>query len=281
MAPELIYITKSSGERVPYEAEKLRHSLAKAGADYGLVETILTEVEKSLYNGISSKKIYRQAFNLLKKQSRPNAAKYKLKRALMELGPSGFPFEKYIGEILAFHGYQIEVGIMMEGQCISHEVDVLAKKEKRQLAVECKFGNKRDKKVDVKVALYIHSRFRDLEQKWQKQPDWGDKQAEGWIVTNASFTRDAATYGSCAGLTLISWDYPAQGNLKDLIERSGLYPLTSLSGLTKAEKQHLLEAEIVLAKGLLERPAAFEELRMSTHRRKKLLDEVEGLCGHC
>ena len=40
------------------------------------------------------------AFNLLKANSKFVAAKYQLKRAIMELGPSGYPFESFISEVL-------------------------------------------------------------------------------------------------------------------------------------------------------------------------------------
>ncbi len=94
-----VSIIKASGEVAPFYSEKLKHSLLKSGASEEQVENILVQIEDNLYHGISTKKIYQRAYQLLKDSSRPLAAKYKLKRAIMELGPSGFPFEKYIAAI--------------------------------------------------------------------------------------------------------------------------------------------------------------------------------------
>ena len=279
MLTKEILITKASGEKVPYEREKLKNSLSRAGANDQLAATIMAEVEAQLVDGISSKKIYQHAFRLLRKTSRPSAAKYKLKRALMELGPSGYPFEKYIGEILTYQGYEVQVGLIMQGGCISHEVDVFATQADKCIAVECKFGNSNGKKVDVKVALYIHSRFRDLSAAWKQKPELKDKKHEGWIITNTTFSGDAITYARCAGLNIISWDYPQSGNLKDLVEISRLYPVTSLTTMTTHEKKQLLAKGIVMSKELIQHKKLLEDMHLRPAKIRKIMDEVEGLCG--
>ena len=274
-------ITKASGEQVLYESQKLIDSLTKTGAADSLVKKIVQEVEAELYPGISSKKIYQKAFSLLRKASRPSAAKYKLKRALLELGPSGYPFEKYMGALLTHRGYEVKVGQVMQGKCVTHEVDVFGVKEKHCIAVECKFGNTSHKKVDVKVSLYIHSRFRDLRNRWKSLPEYQGYTFGGWIMTNTDFTEDAIQYGICAGMKLISWNYPEKGNLKELIEESRLYPVTSLSSLTKAEKKQLLEKGIVMSKDLPAHQKVLEEMRCKPSKIRRIMEEVEGLCGHC
>jgi hypothetical protein len=87
-----IFITRTSGEKSGFSEERLRHSLEHAGAD--AVNTIGKEIASKLYDGIETKKIYRMAFKLLRTNSRHTATRYHLKRAIMESGPSGFPFEK-------------------------------------------------------------------------------------------------------------------------------------------------------------------------------------------
>ncbi|MEM6804060.1 MAG: ATP cone domain-containing protein [Bacteroidota bacterium] len=273
-----LLITKASGEKVPYDGRKLRESLQKAGADELTVREIAKEVESNLVSGISSRKIYRQAYALLKKIEKPSAAKYKLKTAVMELGPSGYPFEKFIGEILNYEGYKTQVGIVMQGQGITHEVDVFGIKGNKQIMVECKFGNTANKKVDVRVSMYIHSRFRDLRNAWEDNPAYQGREYEGWIVTNSRFSEDALSYGVHYGMNLISWAFPQQGNLRDLIEESSLYPLTSLTSITKKEKQQLLDKGIVLCRDLMGKDELFEELGVSRTRKKKAFTEIEGLC---
>src|SRR3990167_10763671 len=121
-----IRIVKASGESEIFSAEKLKNSLEKAGASQVQIERIITEISDCLYEGMSTKKIYRIAFNMLKESSRHLAAKYHLKQAIMELGPSGYPFEKYVGEILSYQGYKTRIGEIVQGKCVSHEIDVIA-----------------------------------------------------------------------------------------------------------------------------------------------------------
>lgn len=59
----------------------------------------------------------------------------------MELGPSGFPFEKFISEILKFQGFAVQVGVIVEGHCVKHEIDVVAEKGEEHFMIECKFHN--------------------------------------------------------------------------------------------------------------------------------------------
>lgn len=274
-----ILITKADGRQVPFAETQLTRSLERIGANEELIQQVLSQVQDQLRPGMKSSEIYRLAYQQLRKKARPLAARYKLRRAVLELGPTGYPFEAYIGEIFRHLGYQTQVGVTLSGHCVTHEVDVLAERSGQRISVECKFGNQRHKKVDVKVALYIHSRFRDLVKAWRSEPGWEKGQFEGWIVTNGEFTEDALSYGRCAGLHLVSWRYPQRGNLKELIEHSQLYPVTSLASITKADKNRLLKQGLVLVKSLRNRPDLLETAMVPPNRVQRCLEEVEGLCG--
>ena len=276
-----ILVTKASGEEVPFEVSKLRDSLAKSGAPLATIEYIVNQVQEILYPGIPTKKIYQTAFSYLKTQRNSSAARYKLKRAIMELGPSGYPFERFVGKLIEDQGFEVQVGVIEQGHCVTHEVDVLGEKGNVRIAVECKFGNSHDKKVDVRVPLYIQSRFKDLETAWKSQEVHATKTCQGWIVTNGTFSEDALQFGNCMGLHLVSWNYPHNGNLKDWIDHCQLYPLTSLTTLTKREKQVFINNGMVMCKDLLSTEAhiILDELRIPQKRRKKLEVEIEGLCG--
>src|SRR3970040_2498596 len=105
-----VIITKASGEKEPFTKNKLRQSLLRAGATEALADQIVQEIQKSLTEGMSTKLIYKRAHKLLSKSSRPIAGRYHLKSGIMELGPSGFPFETYLSEILKHQSYQVQVG---------------------------------------------------------------------------------------------------------------------------------------------------------------------------
>lgn len=275
-----ISITKASGESVPFSADKLKHTLERAGANEDVIDRIIEEVSSKLYGGIPTKKIYRIAFNLLKESSRHLAAKYHLKQAIMELGPSGYPFEKYIGEILCYQGYKTIVGEIVQGKCVNHEIDVIAELNHEHFMIECKYHNQLGTFSDVKIPLYIQARFKDVETQWLKLPGHGTKFHQGWVVTNTRFSSDAIQYGNCAGLKLLGWDYPTKGSLKDLIDTLGLYPITCLTTLTKTEKQQLLERKIVLCKAVIDEEQVLVKVGVNSKRIKNVLKEATQLCKH-
>jgi len=273
-------VTKASGERSPFSEEKIRTSLRRSGADEDQIDFILQEVEKQLYDGMTTKKIYRIAFSLLKSGSRHLAARYHLKEAIMELGPSGYPFEKYVAELMKFQGFKTRVGQILQGKCVTHEIDVIAEKADQLMLVECKYHNQRGISCNVKIPLYIHARFNDVEAQALNTPGYASRQRKGSIVTNTRFTADAIQYAGCSGISLLGWDHPFGNGLKDLIDHSRLYPITCLTSLTMAEKTTLLNREIVLCSELKSNGKLLASIGVKTGRSATVLNEVHQLCGH-
>src|SRR5690606_27233333 len=115
-------IIKASGERHVFSEDKLRVSLLRSGAPMSTVNNIIEAVISKLYDGITTAEIYRLAFSMLKKKGKGTAAKYKLKNALMELGPTGFPFEQFIARVFQQMGFETQTGKLLEGKCVFHEV---------------------------------------------------------------------------------------------------------------------------------------------------------------
>ncbi|WP_298327541.1 restriction endonuclease [uncultured Dokdonia sp.] len=276
MIKKSIQVKKSSGEKVDFSLDKLKASLHRSGAGENDVSHILNIVRDELYQGISTNEIYNRAFALLKKKKSVFASKYKLKKAIYEFGPTGFPFEKFIGQVLKHSGYDTEVGVLVDGKCVQHEVDVVASKENRTLYVECKFHGEEGRNCNVKVPLYIHARYRDIIAETKIK---GALSTEGWVVTNTRFTKDAIEYGTCAGLTLLSWDYPKNNGLKDRIDSLGLYPITVSTLLTKREKNFLLGRDVVLCKQLLGDSFYLDHLGISETRKSKILKDIQFLCN--
>ena len=272
-----ISITKASGEQAFFSPEKLKRSLLNAGASEELAASIVDEIQPKLYGGISTKKIYHIAFNLLKGTSSPLAAKYHLKRGIMELGPSGYPFERFIGEILKRQGYSVKIGEIVKGKCVNHEIDVIAEKDHHHFMIECKYHNQSGTISNVKIPLYIQARFKDVEAAWIQLPGHGTKFHQGWVVTNTRFSSDAIQYGNCAGLKLLGWDYPSKGSLKELIDTLGLYPITCLTTLTKTEKQNLLDRKIVLCKEICDNEQYLVQAGVNQSRIKNVLKESQQL----
>ena len=274
---ESIDIIKSSGQKMKFSLDKLRNSLKHSGANHELVEEIVSKVYDELFEGITSNEIYNRAYSLLKKNKSVFASKYKLKKAIYELGPTGFPFERFIAAILQFSGYEVDVDIILNGACVTHEIDVIAEKNGSATLIECKFHNVEGNNCNVKIPLYIHSRYNDVKAHWITNKN-SKPLNKGWVVTNTRFSEDALTYGKCADLYLLSWDFPKDDGLKDRIDRLGLYPITVSSLLSKREKQFLLSRNVVLCRQLVKDKFYLDHLGISTERKSKILDEISQLC---
>ena len=275
-----IEISKISGEKATFSLQKLRVSLRHTGADNKTIEYIINIVRDELYQGISTKEIYNRVFALLKKKKSHFASKYKLKKAIYELGPTGFPFERFVSAVLKYSGYTTSVGETIQGQCITHEVDVVAHKKNETTIIECKFHSEQGRNCNVKVPLYINSRYQDLKTHWNANKKNGTKLTQGWVVTNTRFTKDALQYGKCVDLYLLSWDYPINNALKNRIDRLGLYPITVSTLLTDKEKKYLLQRNIVLCRELVEESFYLDYLSISDIRKEKIINELKLLCNN-
>ncbi len=274
-----ILIKKYSGEHEVFDINKLINSLRRSGADEDSIQNIAHKVQGQIEEGMTTKKIYQMAFKMLKGKSRVSASKYKLKKALLELGPTGFPFENLVGKLMELEGFTTKVGVLVQGNCVQHEVDVVAQKDNKHYMIECKFHSDQGRVCNVKIPLYIHSRFLDVEKQWDLQKGHKEKLHKGGVYTNTRLTTDAIQYGKCVGLLLTSWDYPMGNGLKDRIDKSGLHPLTALTTLTKTEKTKLLDEGIVLCKELYENPGLLQKIGVPKSRHKKILDDSKELCA--
>jgi len=271
-----IQVTKGNGEQVYFDREKLKQALASSGAGAEEQEKIATQVEARIYNGITTKKIYQMAFDLLKSGSHKMAGRYRLKNAIMEMGPTGFPFEVFVGKIFETMGYQVETGVIVQGKCVQHEVDVIARKPGEMIMVECKFHMDSSTKSGVQVPLYIHSRYLDVKAAWEEK--YGKNISyKGGVVTNTRFSDDAISYATCVGLKVISWDYPFDTGLKYWIDKTGLQPVTSLISLTKKDKQFLLGKGIVLCSQLEENLVVLREMGLTENQISKTITEARNL----
>jgi hypothetical protein len=271
-------VVKHSGLVVDFDRNKLKASLLKSGATIPTVDAVLLDIEQELYEGITTKQIYKLAFSRLKKSANSHAARYNLREALRLLGPAGFFFEKYIARLFAAEQYDTRTNLILEGHCVTHEIDVAIQKNNAIAMVECKFHSGREANSDVKVPMYILSRFNDLKNQKHSLFSANDSISSCWIITNNRFTSDAISFASCMGMQLLSWDYPKQNNLRDKIDHLHLYPITCLTTLSFAEKDRLLVMDCILVKELVYKTALLEQLGLSPNRMKNVIKEASELC---
>lgn len=269
-------IIKADGTIVPWNGVKLEESLIRAGASVAVAERIRSTIEASLAPSEESREIYRRAFAMLRSQSRTAAARYSLRRALFEFGPTGHPFEDFVSELFKTEGWTVESRRMIPGRCVPHEVDVYATRGGVHLAAELKYHNDPGYKTDVKVALYVKARMDDI---WQCDPKGAHvcPVDQGYLITNTKFTSQAVDYATCAGLNLLGWSYPREGNLYDRIVASGLYPVTALTHLKKSEKRLLIDQGIVTTTLAREHREKLRDMAIPPERIGNIIAEIESL----
>src|SRR3989338_6047321 len=205
-------VLKAGGSTEPFNEGKIRLSIKRAGIPQNLVENVVAHVKSKLYENIPTSEIYKHITEFLEKSPSPfYKTKYSLKQAIMDLGPTCYPFEDYVSEILKMEGYQTQVRQILEGRCVSHEIDIIAEKDGQKILIEAKFHNSPGTRSDVHVSLYTKARFDDLKDKYNF--------TQGWIVTNTKVTTDGVQYALCNEKKILAWNYPQTGNLKDWVKK--------------------------------------------------------------
>ena len=272
-------VIKANGEIVPFDANRIRDSLRRVKTAPPLIERVVDKVSAEIYDRIPTSKLHSIVFGELRSLQKGASGRYNLKKAIFQLGPTGFPFEKLIGSLFETEGFSVATEQTIGGNCVTHEVDVVAEKKDILYHAECKFHSFQGKVCDVKHALYTDARFRDIRMKIQEGLDTKGIGYKGWLITNTRMTSDAIAYGTCAGLALLSWDYPPGDGLRERIDRSGLHPVTCLTFLSLKHKQQLLERGITLCREVTANPNVLFELGISSSKINEILDEAVDVCS--
>lgn len=271
-------ITKADGTTEYFKVEKLRRSLRRAGASPTEINEIIAEVDKTLYDGVKTQEIYRHAFSLLRASEPPAAARYSLRRALFNLGPTGFPFEKFLARLFQANGYTTKTGTIIQGKCAPHEIDIAAYTKDHSFVGEAKFHARPGIKSDLQVAMYSYARLLDLKGLKICHEDICGIE-EFWLITNTKFTTTAQHYGQCVGLQMLSWDFPKKNNLHDRIQKSAIYPITVLQNINSAQAETLIARDVILCRDIIERPGILRHLHLSKRKQEALLQEIRELIG--
>jgi hypothetical protein len=263
-------VIKTNGEFEPFSEDKIISSIKRAGVPKNIQNKALDHVKLGLYENIPTSEIYKNLNDFLEREASPIKAKYSLKKAIMSLGPTGYPFEDFVSDILKARGYVTQVRSILSGRCVSHEIDVIGEKDNEKIMVEAKFHNDPGIKTDVHVSLYTKSRFEDLKEKYNFN--------KAWIYTNTKITPDALSYALCVGMGVVSWSYPEEESLRDLVEQYKLYPITILPSLSNQQIQALLENHIVLVKDICKNKDSLDLLAVENEKKLSIFEEAQSIC---
>jgi hypothetical protein len=243
-------VIKASGESEEFKMQKLVDSLIRSGASEDAALDIARKVESQIKPSMHTRHIYRIARKMLRRYSKTADMRYSIKRAIYMLGPAGYQFEKYFAGILKAYGYSAETNRFLKGYCVTHEVDIFAVRNNIGGVIECKYHSNGGSPTDVKIALYVYSRFMDIKKAYEFSHENRVLIDEGWLVTNTRCTSDAIKYAACVGLKVVSWKYPDENSLERMIENKKLYPVTILSSMRKTSLDILFKHGIILVRDI-------------------------------
>ena len=237
---ECMYVVKRSGEREEFDAGKVRASLVRSGTSNADADRVMELLRPQLYDGITTEEIYRRVYKLIDTERK---VRFGLKKAILNLGPDGYCFETFVARLFEAQGYKTKLRQTLQGQCVTHEVDVVLEKDGRRSMVECKFHNSQGIKASIQTVLYTYGRFLDLSHVEQLD--------NVWLVTNTRFSSDVVRYAQCMNINLMGWKFPEVNGLETLVETKRLYPVTVLD-LRRPDLRALLEHDIILVKDLVD-----------------------------
>lgn len=240
----VIYTIKKNGEREPFSEEKVLRSMARVKLPEALRPQVLRHIKQRLHQDIETTEIFAHILEFLNKNHPQSSLRFNLKQAIFDLGPTGFPFERYMQRIFEKMGYTTKVDQILNGECVTHEIDLVLHKNGKKEIIEAKFHNQQGIRTDIHVLMYTYARFLDVK-------ETNDISAV-WVVTNTKLSIDATRYARCKGIKVIGWNYPQQYNLQQFVEDPHMYPITILNTLTRDEKQSLMNGNIIFCGDFLQ-----------------------------
>lgn len=263
------FIIKKRGKlKEFFDVKKFKRSLERSGLSKSMCDELVDKVDPEKPSYQSTASLFRKTHNEIYRRSKKLAAHYNIKKSILELGPTGYPFEILCSEIFKAKGFKTKVSVIKQGKFIKHEVDVVAIRPDLTIFCECKFHNNQNKVDDVKLPLYIHSRFLDIKNNHKENMQYA-------ILSNTKFSEDAVKYSTGVGLMLFSLDYPDKSTFLDLMKRYKVYPVTILKNLKRDEASGLLKHKVVVVKHL--KSIHLEKVGVSKERISKVVSEVKEL----
>ncbi len=277
--PKNFKVIDSRGEEEPFSAQKVYQSARRVGASKKLAEEITNIIEREGFPEIKTSEIFRRVKEILSQKNSQSALRFSLKEAMKKLGPTGFPFEKYIREVLEENGFKVALNQDLPGRCLSaHEIDFLAQKENLVYIGECKYRNFSGERVDSNVALANYARFLDIsEGPYFKKKKYEGFEIKAMLVTNTKFTQRSTDYSNCVKIKLLGWRYPSDKGLEYFIESQKLYPITILPSLKNKLKDIFVSEKMMLVKDVLRLvPQSFsQKFKISPENLSQLIKEAK------
>lgn len=239
----MIYVRKADGRLEPYNRSKVLRTLLHLGIDRAEAEKLEKELSERIYDGIHTSKILSMIYQLAG-ESKPELAHLRdLREAISAMRPKP-DFEEYARMVLRAAGYLVEPGRVLEGRCVSHEIDGIAFKDDEVFVVEVKHHINHHTYTGLGTILELWATLEDLKEGFRLglHPYHF---TSAILVCNTKISLHAERYARCKGLMYMGWRYPRAFALSDIVSGRKLYPTTMLRNLSREMIEKLGDRGIV------------------------------------
>ena len=243
----MVKVVKSDGREEAFDRNKVRRTITRLGATSGLADEISLSIENEAYQGIKTKTILAKIKEALRKR-KDVAPRRDLRSALGAMSPKP-DFENYVQLVLRAHEYTVYPNRVIQGFCVSHEIDGVAEKDGVRYYLEVKNHKSAHSYTPFNVTLSAKAKLDDIKEGYKRGIN-NERFDKVLIVCNTRFTEHARKYAECMGLEHIGWNIPRGGGIDSLIEEKDLYPATMIESLTRSELGKLSQRNILTLKQL-------------------------------
>jgi len=217
-------VIKYDGRIEKFQRKKIIRTCLRVGVQKDVANSIADKIEKILYDGITTKEIYRNILKELNKYEKKTASIYGLRESIALMNP--VVFEIFVKKLLESYGYSCRHDKIVQGLCIDHQIDIIAERNETYL-VECKRHQNAHRFCGLNVCLQVEARFEDVSDGFNHNKNKYNFD-RAWIITNTKFSEHAKKYSRKKNIKLTGWKYPDNESLEKLIEEKKMFPVTIL-----------------------------------------------------
>ncbi len=213
---ESLNVIKYSGEKETFNEKKVLGSIVNSGLTREEALGILAHIKPKLYDGISTRDLYKLVYETVDKESRTdNVSLYRMRETLGEIG--SFEFEKFVKGLLEKRGFDCIYDSIIEGCCVAHQVDIIAKKKDEIFYVEVKHHKNYHRDTGLGEVCEIWARYEDMKKGFEKRKN-NFNFSNPWLFTNTKISDHGQRYAKCKSMRLTSWKVGLDGSsLEDMV----------------------------------------------------------------
>jgi len=259
-----VLVTKADGSKQLFDEQKIMQTCMRMGANHEEAIKVARQIERRIYEGITTRKILQMIYSLMRKQKPAVKHLFDLKYGI-SLMVSKPEFEAFVRILLVYSGFKVEPNTILRGLCGEHEADAIATKDGLTHFVEVKHHSNYHALTGLDESRIARAILEDVTEGYS-QGLTRIKIDRAMIVTNTRYSEHAINYGRCRGILQVGWASPEVFGLREMVEKHRLYPLSCLRGINEKVRLRLVEAGIVVIKQLLEQDSRYIERKTDLPR---------------